>query len=92
MSYSSMTISDDLVTQTRQVFANISAALGQAGASLDDVVRVNYYLTEREAFAKVAPIFGEVFATARPAATAVICALVDARMLIEIEVTARKAA
>lgn len=89
--YSDMTIADDLVTQTRQAFANISAALGAAGASLDDVVRVNYYLTERAAFEQVAPIFGEVFATARPAATAVICGLVDLRMKIEIEVTARRA-
>jgi enamine deaminase RidA (YjgF/YER057c/UK114 family) len=90
--YSTMTISDDLLTQTRQVFANISSALAQAGATLDDVVRVTYYLTEREAFGIAAPVFGEFFAKARPAATAVICGLVDARMKIEIEVTARKGA
>lgn len=90
--YAAMTISDDLVAQARQVFANISAALAQAGATLDDVVRVTYYLTEREAFQQLAPIFGEYFARARPAATAVICELVDVRMKIEIEVTARKAA
>lgn len=90
--YATMTISDDLVTQTRQVFANIAKALAQAGATLDDVVRVNYYLTEREYFDKVAPVFGEYFAKARPAATAVVCGLVDARMKLEIEVTARKAA
>ena len=90
--YSTMTISDDLLAQTRQVFANISAALAQAGATLDDVVRVTYYLTEREAFGTAAPVFGEFFAKARPAATAVICGLVDARMKIEIEVTARKGA
>jgi reactive intermediate/imine deaminase len=88
--YSKMTISDDLAVQTRQVFANIAAALEQAGATLDDVVRVTYYLAEREYFEKVAPIFGEYFARARPAATAVVCGLVDARMKIEIEVTARK--
>lgn len=88
--YAAMTISEDLVTQVRQVFRNIDAALAQAGASLDDVVRVTYYLAEREYFEKAAPIFGEYFARARPAATAVICGLVDARMKIEIEVTARK--
>ena len=53
-------------------------------------MRVTYYLAEREYFEKAAPIFGEYFARARPAATAVICGLVDARMKIEIEVTARK--
>ncbi len=90
--YSTMTIADDLAAQTRQVFANIAAALAQAGATLDDVVRVNYYLTERAFFKEVAPLFGEYFARARPAATAVVCELVDERMKIEIEVTARKAA
>lgn len=88
--YSTMTISDDLVTQARQVFSNIAAALEQAGASLDDVVRVTYYLTDRAYFQALAPLFGEYFARARPAATAVICGLVDERMKIEIEVTARK--
>ena len=88
--YLTMTISDDLITQARQVFSNIGAALGEAGASLDDVVRVTYYLTERESFQVLAPVFGEYFAKARPAATAVVCSLVDARMKIEIEVTARK--
>ena len=90
--YSTMAISDDLVLQTRQAFANIAAALKQAGATIEDVVRVTYYLAEREYFEKAAPIFGEYFARARPAATAVVCGLIDARMKIEIEVTARKGA
>lgn len=88
--YAKMTISDDLEVQARQAFANIAAALKQANATLDDVVRVTYYLAEREYFEKAAPIFGEYFARARPAATAVVCGLVDTRMKIEIEVTARK--
>ena len=87
--YSTMTISDDLVTQARQAFGNIAAALGQAGVSIDDVVRVTYYLTDRAYFQALAPVFGEYFARARPAATAVICGLVDERMKIEVEVTAR---
>jgi reactive intermediate/imine deaminase len=88
--YSTMTIAEDLAAQTRQVFTNIAAALKQADATLDDVVRVTYYLAEREYFGQVAAIFGEYFARARPAATAIVCGLVDARMKIEIEVTARK--
>ena len=88
--YAKMTISEDLEAQARQAFANIAVALKQADATLDDVVRVTYYLAEREYFEKAAPIFGEYFARARPAATAVVCGLVDTRMKIEIEVTARK--
>jgi enamine deaminase RidA (YjgF/YER057c/UK114 family) len=87
--YAAMTISDDVVAQTHQCFSNISAALKQAGASLDDVVRVHYLLTDPRDFNTLAPIFGEYFKKARPAATAMIVGLVDPRMQIEIEVTAR---
>ena len=87
--YSTMTISSDLESQTRQVFSNLEEALARAGATLADVVRVHYYLTEREQFEKIAPVFGEYFGEIRPAATAVVCELVDPVMKIEIEVTAR---
>jgi reactive intermediate/imine deaminase len=87
--YATMTISDDAVAQTHQCFANISAALTQAGASLDDVVRVHYLLTDAALFNTLAPVFGQYFKQARPAATAMIVGLVDPRMKIEIEVTAR---
>ena len=88
--YASMTIADDVVAQAEQTFRNIAAALDQAGTSLDDVVRVTYYLTDASYFEMVAPVCGRHFARARPAATALICGLVDPAMKIEIEVTARK--
>jgi enamine deaminase RidA (YjgF/YER057c/UK114 family) len=88
--YATMRIADDPLAQCRQCFRNIAAALGEAGCSLDDVVRVRYYLTDVRLFETLAPVFGEVFARARPAATAIVCGLVDPRMKIEIEVTARR--
>jgi enamine deaminase RidA (YjgF/YER057c/UK114 family) len=90
--YAAMTIDDDATAQTHQCFRNIAAALGQAGCSLDDVVRVRYYLANTDSFQALAPIFGEYFQRARPAATAIVCGLVDPRMKIEIEVTARRPA
>jgi enamine deaminase RidA (YjgF/YER057c/UK114 family) len=87
--YATMSIADDLVAQTHQCFANIAAALAQAGSSLDEVVRVRYLLTDAASFAQVAPLFGRYFEHARPAATAMVVGLVDPRMKIEIEVTAR---
>ncbi len=87
--YATMTIVDDVVAQTRQCLANISAALAQAGCTLDDVVRARYLLTDAADFERVAPLFGEAFARARPAATAMVVGLVDPRMRIEIEVDAR---
>jgi enamine deaminase RidA (YjgF/YER057c/UK114 family) len=90
--YATMTIAPDLETQTRQAFHNIGRALEQAGASFDDVVRVHYYLVNQADFKKAAPIFGEFLGNARPAATALICGLVEPAMKIEIEVTARRKA
>lgn len=90
--YATMTIADDVAAQTEQVFRNIAAALQQADASLDDVVRVTYYLTDASYFDVIAPICGKYFARARPAATALICQLIDPAIKIEIEVTVRKQA
>jgi enamine deaminase RidA (YjgF/YER057c/UK114 family) len=87
--YAAMTIAEDVVEQARQAFRNIARALGEAGLSLDDVVRARYFLADAGDFARLAPVFGEHFARARPAATAIVCGLVDPRMKIEIEVTAR---
>ena len=88
--YATMTISDDALVQTHQCFANIAQALGQAGCTLDDVVRVRYLITDAALFGTLAPVFGHYLGRARPAATAMVVGLVDARMKIEIEVTARK--
>lgn len=88
--YAAMTIDAEPLAQCRQCFRNLAAALAEAGCTLDDVVRVRYYLTDAALFAQLAPVFGEHFARARPAATALVCGLVDPRMRIEIEVTARR--
>ena len=88
--YATMTIASDVASQTRQTFRNIEQALAQAGCTLKDVVRVHYYLTDQAYFQQVAPIFGEFMGEVRPAATALICGLVDPAMKIEIEVTARR--
>lgn len=87
--YDTMTIASDPVEQTRKAFQNIEVVLGRAGLSLRDVVRVRYYLTSAEDFELLAPVFGEYLGEIRPAATAIVCTLVDARMRIEIEATAR---
>ena len=89
--YTSMTIAEDVIAQTQQCFTNIQSALQQTGLSLDDVVRVRYLLTDAGFFEMVAPIFGSYFSKARPAATAMVVGLIDPRMKIEIEVTARGA-
>jgi enamine deaminase RidA (YjgF/YER057c/UK114 family) len=90
--YSSMTIAPDVVEQAEQCFRNLIAALGDAGASLADVVRVTYVLPEREDFARCWPVLRRHFGDVRPAATMICAGLADVRMRIEIQVTARRAA
>jgi enamine deaminase RidA (YjgF/YER057c/UK114 family) len=87
--YARMTISDDPAEQARQALRNIAAALAEAGASLADVVRVRYYLPDAADWPPIVPVLGDTFGRVRPAATALICGLIDPRMKIEIEVTAR---
>ena len=88
--YSNMTIAEDVVAQARQCFKNIDAALQQAGASLQDVVRVNYVLPNAADFEPCWPVLREYFGEVRPAAMMISAGLLDARMKIEIEVTALK--
>lgn len=88
--YAAGVISDDVVEQTRQALRNIDAALKQADSGLADVVRVRVFITQAEDFAIIAPVLGEFLGDVRPANTTIVCQLVDAKMKVEIEVTARR--
>jgi enamine deaminase RidA (YjgF/YER057c/UK114 family) len=88
--YTLMTIVEDPAEQARQAFRNIEKALTEAGATLADVVRVKYYVPDIADWPAMLPVLGEAFSAIRPAATALVCGLVDPRMKIEIEVTARR--
>jgi enamine deaminase RidA (YjgF/YER057c/UK114 family) len=87
--YASMEISADVTQQAEQALVNIGLALTEAGATLDDVVRVRYLLPDPDDFEPCWPTLRRAFAVALPAATMQVSALADPRMKIEIEVTAR---
>ncbi len=90
--YATMTIAEGIVEQTEQCFANIAQALREAGASLADVVRVHYIVPVASEFEPCWPVLRKHFGEVRPAATMISAALIDPRIRIEIEVTARKRA
>jgi enamine deaminase RidA (YjgF/YER057c/UK114 family) len=80
---------DDPGAQARRCFEIIEAALAEAGASLDDVVRTRMYITSAADGDAVGTVHGELLGHVRPAATmVVVAALLDPAWKVEIEAEA----
>lgn len=88
--YSTMTIPDGVAEQGRNCFQTINKVLAEAGFEMDDIVRVQYTLTDAALVPILSPVLAEVLGEIRPAATMVIAGLINPEMLVEIEVTAFK--
>lgn len=79
----------DEYTQTKRILEKIALALAEAGASLEHVVRTRMFVTDISKWEAVGRAHGEVFGSIRPATTMVeVKALIDPRLLVEIEATA----
>ncbi|MDP6916676.1 MAG: RidA family protein [SAR86 cluster bacterium] len=71
--------------QIRQVFKNIQAVCNAAGVSLDDIVKLNVYLSDLSVFAKVNEVMNELFSEPYPARAAIQVAKLPLDSLIEVE-------
>jgi enamine deaminase RidA (YjgF/YER057c/UK114 family) len=81
---------DDAHVQARRCFEIIAAALKEAGARPDQVVRTRMYITDPTDAERVGNAHREVFGEAAPAATmVVVAALLDPRWRVEIEAEAQ---
>jgi enamine deaminase RidA (YjgF/YER057c/UK114 family) len=81
--------SDDAYEQTKRCLEIILAALADAGARADDVVRTRIYATRAEDYEDVARAHGEVFGAIRPASTYVLVSgLLDPSWVVELEADA----
>jgi len=81
--------SGDIAAQTRDALRCIEIALGQAGATLADVVRTRIYVTDIASWREVGAVHAEVFGDIRPAATMVqVSALIAPGLAVEIEADA----
>ena len=79
----------DIAAQTRDALRRIEVALGQAGATLADVVRTRIYVTDISRWREVGDAHAQVFGETRPAATMVeVSALIAPELLVEIEADA----
>ncbi|MBI4921737.1 MAG: RidA family protein [Devosia nanyangense] len=87
--YASMTMPEGAGAQAKNALATIDKALREAGASIEDTVRVVYYVADPADIDEVVAAVGAVFKDIRPAASMLIVKMIEAAMKIEIEVTAR---
>ncbi|MBK1696599.1 RidA family protein [Rhodovibrio salinarum] len=67
--------------QTRQVMANLEAALKLAGAGLEDVVKTTVWLDDARDFGRFNAVYGTFFSSEPPARTAV-----ESRLMVDIKV------
>jgi enamine deaminase RidA (YjgF/YER057c/UK114 family) len=88
--YATMILPADPAEQTRNIFRTLDAVLAEAGSSLQQIVRCQYFVTDRAYMEPVLGVCGEVLGAIRPAASMyVIAALLKEEIKVEIEVTAR---
>ncbi|GAU83682.1 yjgF family translation initiation inhibitor [Bosea sp. BIWAKO-01] len=88
--YVTMTMPEDPAEQARNIFRTVGAVLTEAGSALANVVRAQYFVTDRSYCEPVLTVCGEVFGQIRPAAGIyVVSGLLKPEMKIEIEITAR---
>lgn len=86
-------LADGLVAQCAQAFANITAILAEAGAAPEHIVRMTWYVTDREAYlantAAIGAAWRSAFGKLFPAmAVIAVSALMEADAMVEIEATA----
>lgn len=86
-------VSADFVGQAKQALRNIVEVLASDGATPEHLVRLTWYVTDRDQYiasgAALGEAYREVLGRVYPAMSAVqVCALMEANALVEIEATA----
>ncbi len=77
------TMPDAFPDQVRQTLENVRTILEAAGSSLDDVVKVNAYVTDLTRFSEFNDVYKEFFQDDPPARTTVATALLG--ILVEVD-------
>jgi len=85
--------SDDFIEQTRQCLRNIVDVLAAGGAQPEHLVRLTWYITDRDEYLsrlkEMGSVYREVIGSHYPAMAMVqVVALMEARAKVEIEATA----
>jgi enamine deaminase RidA (YjgF/YER057c/UK114 family) len=81
----------DAFAQTTQAIANVRSALEKLGSSLADVVRTRIFVTDISRWEEYGRAHAEAFSGTMPATSMIqVSALIDPRMLVEVEAIAYK--
>jgi len=86
--YATMAMPEGVADQARNCLTTIARVLDEAGFTMQDIVRVQYTVTEAALVPDLTPVLGAAFGEIRPAATMVVAGLIRPEMLVEIEVPA----
>jgi 2-iminobutanoate/2-iminopropanoate deaminase len=81
-------VAGEISEQTEQAFNNLQTVLADAGLTMDNVIKVNVYLTSMANFAGMNQIYQERFSAPYPARTTVAVAELPLNALVEIELIA----
>ena len=88
--YEKMTLPHDVGEQTRNIFRTVEKVLNEAGSSMANILRCQYFVIDHTYCEPVLKVCGEVLRDIRPAGGIyVVTALLKPEMKVEIEVTAR---
>ena len=82
----------DIATQTQKCFNHLSDVMAEANVTLDDVVKVNVYLTSMKYFDEMNAVYKELFKHPFPARTCVAVLELPLEADIEIECTVKRQA
>ena len=80
-------VSEDFAEQAQQTFRNLAAVAQAAGGTLDDLVKINVYLTDLDNFQTVNEVMAGLFSEPFPARAAVGVAALPRGAAIEVEAT-----
>ena len=81
-------VAGEISEQTQQAFNNLQTVLADSGLTMDNVIKVNVYLTSMANFAGMNQIYQERFLAPYPARTTVAVAELPLNALVEIELIA----
>lgn len=86
--YDAGVIADSVIDQTTQMLINIEEALTAAGGAIEDIIRVNLFVSKPDYLAEIRPVIAQMIKRANPSLTAICVPLARENLKVEMEVTA----